>query len=237
MFSPVWRSDLRLPAASSEVQGRVRGCSVRVGREQSVWACRGLTSIHMQVGHACLGVGSTTLVSATLLCPLSLNSLDWAVLRKRLPAGQTGRAPLRPSGSIPGNGRRSAQNQEGWRKNYDLLCCQHCGRFHTAGRELELWDFTVWVQCGIGQQVRRRFDIREGQEHVVSGDTARSARAITVTVPRRVVRADQIARFNSAQFAQRAAGACEQLASGSSPSSTLARRVMDPVCQCSSCRP
>ena len=67
--------------------------------------------------------------------------------------------------------------------------------------------------------------------NTMSSATARSARAITDTAPRRV--SMSIMSPGCTPILRKVRGCSEALACGSTASSTMVRRVMEPVCQCS----
>ncbi len=71
--------------------------------------------------------------------------------------------------------------------------------------------------------------------NTMPGAMALSLRAFNSIVPRRVVTRTRSPGCRPSR--RNSAGARLATASGSSSSSTEARRVIAPVCQCSSCRP
>ena len=108
------------------------------------------------------------------------------------------------------------------------------GGLDLGGAEFEFGDLAERVELRVGQDVGGGFGVAERDEDL-PGATALSARAFNSIVPRRVVtRTGSPAAMPSRRSS---AGARLATASGSSSSSTFARRVMAPVCQCSSWRP
>ena len=108
-------------------------------------------------------------------------------------------------------------------------------RHHADGAVLELGDLAERIERGVGQLVDRRLVVAERHEH-------RAARRTVVGAG--IQRDAAAARLDGHHVARpcrpwpaRSSGCTSATGSGSMASSTVARRVMLPVCQCSSWRP
>ena len=106
--------------------------------------------------------------------------------------------------------------------------------FHFDRAEFKFRNFAIGIHSGVGEDIGCGFHIGKGQKHHIFGHCAVCA-AMTTMLPLLVV--SRTCPPASTPSLRRVLGCSEQLASGSTASNTLARRVIDPVCQCSNCRP